>query len=315
MTKLTLTAIGDSQTTLTSAYNVPGWLTWTPQLVKLLVREGIDTRCRAFGIGGETTANFLARADVLHYYDAPAVVAINGGINDKTASVADATIQANLQALIKGAKFGVRGVGIGGGITVAGQADLPATGEVGDRLVVMTDTSTTGGVAAFHSSQAARIGGAGGSAQTVWECRYPGQTGERGWGRIATAATTPTHVDRIIVVGYGYENFTTGGDTPSTPVASRAALRADQQAAVTAENVTVSGRASVVYADVYTTMHDRIVAGTDLDFSSVAYDATKSWHQIQNDLHHNRYGHALVAQVCRAAMPNAWITELTEEAA
>lgn len=309
MTKQTITAIGDSQTTLTNAFNVPGFNTYTPQLAALLAREDVDARARAFGVGGEDTTQMLARADVLSFYDDPAVAIINGGINDKTAAVSDAAIQAGVQALIKCAKFGVRGVGIGSGTTVAGQANLPAAEEMGMRLVVLSDTSTTGGATAWHASLAATVAGTV-AGQTVWESVNPGQTGERGWHRIASASTAPTHCTRIIVVGYGYENFTTGGDTPSTPLASRAALRADQAAAVTAENVAVSGRASVVYADVHALMLARINAGKDPDFSAVAYDATASWHAIQNDLHHNTYGHSLVAQACRTAMPAAWLTEM-----
>lgn len=315
MTKQTITAIGDSQTTLYNAYNVPAWLIWAPQLARLIKREGYDVRARAFGNGGETAGQFLARADVISFYDTPFIVAINGGINDVATSVPTATTQANLQALIKAAKFGVKGSvnAVGnvatGGITVPDQTTLPKTAESGDRFVVLSDTSTTGGQAAYSTAHAATITGAV-TGQTVWECRYPGQVGERGWGRIATAATSPTHATRIVVVGYGYQNWTTGGDTPSTPLAANATLRASQAAAVTAENVTISGRASVVFADVYASMKARILAGTDPDFSTVTYDGTKDWHAIQNNLHHNAYGHALVAQTTRAAFPAAWLTEL-----
>ncbi|MDQ0241156.1 GDSL-type esterase/lipase family protein [Arthrobacter bambusae] len=309
MTKQTLTAIGDSQTTLLNAYQVPGFATWAAQLTRMLRREGYSIRTRAFGIGGERTDQFLARADAVSFYDTPLIVAINGGINDKLQSIADATIQANLQALIKVAKFGVRGDTnrIGSGVTVSGQASLPATANQGDRYVVLSDTSTTGGIGPVGLSQPAKISGTI-AGQTVWECAYPGQSGERGWYRIATNTTTPTACTRVLVIGYGYQNWTTGGDTPSTPLAANAALRADQQAAVTAENVLIGGNASVVFVDVYAAMLARINAGTDPDFSAVSYDATKSWHAVQNDLHHNSYGHALVAQFVRAAIPSSWLS-------
>jgi hypothetical protein len=85
-------------------------------------------------------------------------------------------------------------------------------------------------------------------------------------------------------------------------------VRNAQLAAVTAENVTVAGQPSVVFVDVYAFMRARIVAGTDLDFSVVAYDQTRSWHAQVNNQHYSAYGHALTAEACDLAARSAWPT-------
>lgn len=319
MSRKTIAWGGDSQSDFSVAYGVAAWATCGPRLATNLNREGYATRTRAFGKAGDTTTQLLARADALFFYDTPTVGVLYIGVNDPGASITQAQTQANIQALIKVLKHRAIGDGLGGGSSVAGQANLPSTGEPGQRYVVLADTSTTGGAAAQNSAQAATITGSvnpdsNGQKQTVWEYRHP-LAGEAGWGRVATAATAPTAVKKIIVVSTNYLNFTSGGDTPTTPYATYAPVRAAQQAAVAAENVNdTSGVATVVYADLYTLMKSRIAAGTDPDFSSVTYDQTRSWHYTSNNQHHSAYGHSLVAQAARAAMPNAWLPALLSAA-
>jgi hypothetical protein len=301
-----ITAIGDSQTDLLAGYGSRPTQRWTPTLAAML-----GARCRVFGKSGDTSTQALARADVLHMYETPDLGLIYIGVNDPGASISTATTQANVQAMVKVLKYGATGpgAGTGGPCTVADQTALPASGRPGQRYIVLADSSTTGGAAAWANGQTATVTGAGGSTQTVWECRYP-LAGEYGWGRVATATTAPTHCPRVVVVSTNYLNFTTGGDTLVTPYAAYATIRTALSAAVTAENVTVSGAASVVYADLYTFQKARIQAGTDLDFSAVSYDQTRSWHYTQNNQHHNPYGDQLVAQAVAAALPSAWTTAL-----
>jgi hypothetical protein len=310
----TLTSIGDSQTDYTAAYGVRASDTWTAVLAKLL---GDDWRGRGFGISGDTSAQNLARADVLFQYDAPEIAVIAIGVNDPGASITTSATQANVQALIMAAKHKVvgRGAGLGGGITVATAAALPAGGRLGERYIVLSDTSTTGGAAGFHPRHAATATGsvtADGNGQklAVWENRYP-LAGEAGWGRVAKTGAAPTlGANKIVVVPPPYRNFTTGGDTPSTPLAANAAVRGALTAAVAAEAVSVGGQPTVIYSDLYAFMQARIQAGTDPDFSTVAYDQAKSWHYISNNQHYSAYGHALEAQKVYADIVSNWASSL-----
>lgn len=191
-------------------------------------------------------------------------------------------------------------------------AALPPLGKLGQRYVVLNDNSSSGGAPAWRAQDHTTITGAGSGAQTVWEFRYD-QAGERGWGRVATNATAPFAgcCQRIVVTSTNYLNFTTGGDTPTSPFTSYANVRAAQRAAVTAENVAVGGKPSVVYADLYDFQKARIVAGTDPDFSTVSYDQSQSWHVAQNNQHHNAYGQQLVSAVNLNAITSAgWLPDL-----
>jgi hypothetical protein len=308
MTTATLAAIGDSQTDYAAGFGNRPTRNWTQVLGTLLTAAGQPAQVRGYGISGDTSTGVLGRADVLQMHETPNVALIHIGVNDPGNSITQATTQANIQAVIKSLKYGAvgAGAGLGTGVSVAGQANLPANGLPGQRYVVLTDTSTTGGMAAWATGQAATITGTvSGSGQAVWEYRYP-LAGEYGWGRVATATTAPTNCKRIVVVSTNYLNWTTGGDTLATPYASYVNVRAAQQAAVTAENVTVAGKPSVIYSDVYNFLRSRIVAGTDPDFSAVAYDQTRSWHYVLNNQHKSAYGHALDAQKLSSDILAAW---------
>jgi hypothetical protein len=262
-----------------------------------------------FGNAGDTSAQALARVADCFAYGRPDCAVVYVGVNDPGATITQAQTQANIQATVKALKHRAIGDGLSSGPTVAGQANLPATGKPGDRYVVLTDTSSTGGMAAFDATHHATITGAGGSAQTVWEYRYSA-AGELGWGRVATAATAPltdpngdpVGVKQIVVVSTNYKNFTAGGDTPATPEASYATVRAAQQAAATAET---GNGSTVTYADLYATQKALITSGAVPDFSTVAYDQTKSWHYKQDNQHHNAFGHGTVAQAVRALVAAA----------
>lgn len=311
MTRHTFAALGDSQTDDQNGWGIDGHRTWVPVLRELLVKQGANVRGRSFGVSGDTTTGALARVDDLVFYDTPDLAILYIGVNDPGNSISQVTTQANLQAMLKALKYGAAGTGLGTGVSVAGQANLPATGELGQRYVVLADTSSTGGAAAWHSSQAATITGAvASSGQAVWEFRR-NLAGETGWGRVAIATTTPTAVKRIAVVSTNYLDYSTGGDTPSTPYATYTPVRAAQQAAVSAENVPIGGVASVIYVDLYALQRSRIVAGTDPDASTAGFNAATSWHVADTNQHHNAYGHSLVAEAVLEALPSAWVTALS----
>lgn len=310
MTRKTLTVIGDSQTDYENGFGVLPRDTWAGNLGRGLRGAGKDVQVRAFGVSGDTSTNVLDRFAAMFLYDTPEIAGIYIGVNDPGNAITQATTQLNIEAAIMALKHGAKGDGLDSGIYVAGQASLPATGTFGQRLVVLSDTSTTGGAAAWHSSHATTITGSA-TGPTVWEYRQP-QAGENGWGRVAKATTAPTVVDKIFVVTANYLNFTTGGDSTGTPYANYTTVRAAQAAAVAAQNVTVHGTASVVLVDLYTFQRSRIVAGTDPDFKNVAYDQTRSWHVADTNQHHSMYGHALVAQAVQSAFPSAWLTDLDD---
>lgn len=303
---LTITVGGDSQSAHNAGYSVRPSDFWPSTLADLTGQRGVPAQARTFGVPGDTSTQLVARADVLQMYGTPDIGIIQIGVNDPGASISQATTQANIQALIKSLKFAAVGATSlpGSGFVVAGQGNLPTTGRRGDRYVVTADTSTTGGTAAWSPAHAATITGTA-AGQTVWEFRY-GLAGEAGWGRIATNTTTPTACKRIVVLSTNYLNYSTAGDTPTTPYAANTAVRAAQQAAVTAENVTVTGRPTVIYADLYTLQRGLITAGTIPDFSATGYDPTRSWHWTDLNQHHSLYGHQLAAQACDTAIAAAW---------
>lgn len=331
MTRKTIAVMGDSQTDVISSV-ADAWNVHGPVLSRILRHEGYkDYRTRVFGTAGDTTTQMLARAGRMFYFDTAEVggivtnfvdiAYIYGGVNDPGASITSATTTLNLRAMILMLKHGAKGDERSPIISVATQASLPYSGAIGRRYVVLSDTSTTGGVAASHTYEAATITGTvASSGPSVWEYRNP-LAGELGWGRIAVSSTAPTVVKKIIVVSTNYLNWTTGGDTPAggtpsgAPYSSYPAVRIAQQAAVTAEAVTIGGVPTVVYADLFNFQKSRILAGTDPNFSAdttivpmVAYDQTKSWHVFQNNQHHEAYGHSLVAQCVRNAIPSAWLS-------
>ncbi|WP_235010560.1 hypothetical protein [Arthrobacter sp. SLBN-112] len=145
-----------------------------------------------------------------------------------------------------------------------------------------------------------------GQKLAVWENRYP-LAGEAGCGRVAKTGAAPTkETSRIVIIPPPYRNFTTGGDTLSTPDANNGEVRAALQAAVAAEAFSAGGKPTVLYSDLYAFLKARITGGTDPDFSTVAYDQTKSWHYTQNNQHYSAYGHALEGQKVTADMVSAW---------
>lgn len=211
--------------------------------------------------------------------------------------------QAMTQAFCKAMKYGVRNVTVGifRAAWIAGQAALPANAEAGQRLIVLDDTSATGGMAAAESWEHARIAGdySAAAVQSVWECRTP-QAGEAGWGRVAvtgTAAFTGCCA-QIVVVSTNYLNWTSGGDTVGAPSAVNAAVRVLSLAAATAE--------AVAYSDLWSFQSGLIIAGETTQGSN-------SWHAIANNQHHNAYGHDTVARATVAAITaqQGWLSALS----
>lgn len=307
--------IGDSQTDLRSSYGVMATDMWSNILCQMLNAAGCSIQPRVFGTSGNTTAQMLARSDVMFLYGLPSIAFIYGGVNDPGNSINAAGTQANIQALCKSLKYGAcgRGEGLGGGVSVAGEVNLPAGGRPGQRYVVMADTSANGGASKNHPNQHDTITGVGGGVQTVWEYRNK-QGGEAGWGRVAIS-TTPAFtqgVSKIIVLSTNYLNFTSGGDNynvtaqSGTQNSTNAGVRVAVKAAAIAENV--------LYCDLYAFQSMLIYGGVfeGQPVSSETNQSSASWHVGNTDQHHNAYGHETVARAVFSTIysQNGWIQNL-----
>lgn len=305
-----LTAIGDSQTAWDAGFAVRPSDMWPAVCAEHLGSEWI---ARGFGISGDRTDQVLARIDAAQMHEVPTVAVPAVAVNDPGNQTTTQTRQ-NLQASVQSLRHRAvgRGAGYGTGVTVATPSALPADGRLGERYVVMTDDSTTGGAAGWNTEHAANITGSvaadtNGFKLAVWENRYP-LAGEYGWGRVAKtgSAPSPFGVKKIMIVAPPYRNFTTAGDTPSSPSSANAVIRQAQQDAVIAENTVVGGEPSVIFCDLYSFMRQRIVDGKDPDFTVVSYDQARSWHWTINNQHYSAYGHALQAQKVAADIRATW---------
>lgn len=268
------------------------------QLARLLRLAGYRVRVRNFGRSGRTTAvgsaNMGTRFVEAFQFDAnpPAIGIVWGGANDPGNGISTAQTTTNLRAILMGWKFGATAI-------VAGQASLPATGQVGERQVVLADTSANGGAAQVAVSIGlATIAGAYTDGPSVWECRSCA-AGELGWGRVATSETTATHISRLVVVGMQWLNYD-GGDTLATAYAAY-----DDSTGVRKAQIDAAAAEGAVYADVYAEMASRIEDGTETQNSY-------SWHVENGNQHINEHGAAIVAKVvfdAISAQPG-WLAEL-----
>lgn len=100
MARKTISCIGDS---LTDGVN-PYWGTsgadcWPHVLQTELRASERDVICRNFGVGGNTTAQMLARIGQASFYDTPSVGVIYGGANDPGSGINSATTTSNIVAM------------------------------------------------------------------------------------------------------------------------------------------------------------------------------------------------------------------------
>lgn len=222
--------------------------------------------------------------------------------------------QQNLQALAKIAKYGVKGLfaGTGQSVTVWNTSQLPSKSQIGSRLVVMQDNSTTGGCKNYQFSTNATIIGdySASIKQSVWECRNS-QAGELGWSRVAINST-PSFSDgcqNVVIVTPNYQNWSTGGDNYNTITSTGTQYTSYvpiRQAAKDAANAE-----SVLLCDLYDYQSKLIYAsnnGTTLFNGTIIYPETTqgsfTWHYIDGNQHHNEYGHYTVANAVFLILKN-----------
>jgi len=268
------------------------------QLAKMMRLSGYSVRVRNLGRSGRTTAvgsaNMGTRFVEAFQFDAnpPAIGIVWGGANDPGNGISTAQTTTNLRAILMGWKFGATAI-------VAGQANLPATGQIGERRVVLADTSANGGAAQVATSIGlAAIAGAYTDGPSVWECRSCA-AGELGWGRVATSETSATHISRLVVVGMHYLNYS-GGDTVSAAYAAY-----DDATGVRKAQIDAAAAEGAVYADVYADMSGRIEDGSETQNSF-------SWHVEDGNQHINEHGAAIVAKVVFDAISaqTGWLAAL-----
>lgn len=306
---------GDSQSQA-SGTNCFARETYPHVLARLLTDRSAPFRERNFALSGASTPGYVLNSiQNGNIYGIPDMAFVNSGVNDPP-TVSKAETQAALEKVILAYKFEVMGGALRtpdgrwtntdttNGVVVAGPDDLPRGGTPGQRYIVSTDDSSTGGITANPDDpdQHPTITGAGSNKITVWECRYP-IAGEFGWGRVAKGSTTPFACKRIGVISTPYLNISNGdnleGRTPTgEPYKYYAEVREAQQAAVTAQAVNVGGLPSVVYIDLYGFLKKRIEDGLDPDDSG-GYTAARNWHRGAGNQHLNAYGHRLVAECCQ----------------
>lgn len=224
-----------------------------------------------------------------------------------------------------------RGRQILGPSAVNEPSQLPIRGNQGARIVVLKDNAASSGATppawmVEKGLAVANVGEAGGGGLSVWECRNP-HAGEYGWGRVHLSGEAPsarwTNANGeslppfiFCIDGSHYLNYTnTEGDTPSARYAQNAAIREATRTAIEAELATVSGLPTLIRTNLYGFERRRITGSaggytsavaTDPNFSSdtsivptVAYEQARSWHfhleGTTNNVHHNNYGHGIVA--------------------
>lgn len=317
-------AFGDSLT-LSGRYQLRPSDHWSSIVVDRINATTGDVVLRNFGEGGGNTGSAAGSALAIipariaeFGVAAPWLATIAYGINDPGAAINQATTQANLEAAIMAVKHGAVGY-------VAAETSLPAWRKPGDRFVVATDGSSTGGCAApSGSGLTARITGSQ-SGPTVWECRFGG-AGVNSWGRIAIATTAPLWCQRIIVVGTTYHNYpSNAGDnvawsgyalsafayTEGTSTVSGSAavtfatysgIRAAQAAAVNAQdNGDSAGK--VVFCNLYEYVSRRISEGLDTQGSGLNHFSGPG----ANNIHWSALGHGVAADaVLQSAKTAGW---------
>lgn len=331
--------LGDSLTFNEAIPDTPIYEQWPTVLQGFLQALGCSIRLRNLAKAGATSANsdgdMLYKAQIVRTFppDTCALGLIFIGANDPGAGITTADTLANIKAAIKLLKYGCLSV-------VADQTALPAvlhavsgrTVQAGDRAVVLADGSSKGGAVVSSNVPAPpRIGGAGGGAQSVWQCVAP-IAGENGWVRIALEGNATSlaadYCPRVVVVSMQYQNFaasaadnndvTTGkaytegtstdSANPAVVFASYATLRTGaQQLAVLAESVYgLPAGGGVIYADIYSALSRWIKNGNDVQGSA-------AWHAAAGNQHFNANGNGIAAQAILDAIVTqqpGWIAAL-----
>lgn len=309
--KVRAVAIGDS---ITHNYTtgVKSNEFWPHQVQELLAQDSIgvtNVLWRNLGISGNTSTQVLNRihsvfqwreggTDVQPTFNVPDLAVVMIGVNDPGNAISGATTQANIEAIIRCLLNRVEGV-------VATEAALPTVDNdtaiipLGTRYWVIADGSTTGGVAdadgPFYGvtsvQQPARVAGPIASVKpasattngAVWIKRRHA-AGADGWARIADDYTRG--VKHVLVLSTHFVPT----ETPASPDSTYAAVRVNQQAAVTA-CAAIAGIAGLEvdrcsYFNHWTKFAADVTSGVIASMNDLVYTA--------GDAHYNAEGQRLL---------------------
>lgn len=197
------------------------------------------------------------------------------------------------QALVKTLKYAVKGKVDDVAVSVWGQSSLPTDARIGDRYLVYSDNSTTGGNRNISGNMNPTITGdySASPIQSVWEYRNS-RAGESGWGRVAIAGTPAFSdgVKDVIIVSANYLNYTTGGDNYPSVYSPYANLRTAQANAATNEGV--------YFCNLYDYQR-KLITGGIFEGNTLVQEVTQGsfdWHYADGNQHYNSYGNQLVAR-------------------
>lgn len=239
-----------------------------PEVVASSLRAmNYSVKARNFGVGGNTTNQMLGRISQLWWFDIPVIAVIEGGVNDPGAATTVNGSGATTTAVpVQSGKCAALA---GGYITIGSDT----------RLVASCSTDTANLVTALS----------GAPANTTAVTLATQRNIEAMIDALRAAGVTYVMVDSV-----HYLNFTSGGDTTSTPYATYAPVQAAQLAAATSR--------SAAFCDIHEAFRQRIVTGQDAAGSN-------SWHAFANNQHLNAYGQKLSGQfelACIQAQPG-WL--------
>jgi hypothetical protein len=212
-----------------------------------------------------------------------------------------AQLTASQQALVKVLKYGVKGKVDDVAVSVWNQSSLPTNSRIGDRYLVHSDNSTTGGNSNISGDMNPTITGDYSAApiQSVWEYRNS-RAGVSGWGRVAIAGTPAFSdgVENVIIVSANYLNYSTGGDNFPSVFTDYANLRVAQANAAANE--------SVFFCNLYDYMR-KLITGGVFEGTTLVPEVTQGsfdWHYANGNQHHNSYGNQLVARAILLTISN-----------
>jgi hypothetical protein len=189
-----------------------------------------------------------------------------------------AQLTASQQALVKVLKYGVKGKVDDVAVSVWNQSSLPINSRIGDRYLVHSDSSTTGGNVNISGDMNPTIIGdySASPIQSVWEYRNS-RSGELGWGRVAIAGTSAFSdgVSNVIIVSANYLNYASNGDNFPSVFAPYADLRVAQSNAATNEGV--------YFCNLYDYMR-KLITGGVFEGTTLVPEVTQGyfdWHYLK----------------------------------
>jgi lysophospholipase L1-like esterase len=289
-----IACIGDSYS-WNYTLGVPSIYFWPAKLQTKLNAAGARVLCRNFGISGNTTGQMLARVACMTQIDVPDIGIVYGGTNDLQYA---STVQASPTPTST-----VFAVASGFGTNYKAGTYLTVGGVSAKILSVATDTITltaplTGGAPAAGTAVA---------IDTQTNLTVIGQT-------VAAAQAAAGKQPRIIVSGQHYMNFSTGGDTHSTPTASGVTLRGLQSAAATAVNgyVTGSFTTQCVFVNHWSFMDGLIQNSTPVDGVTFTQGDFK-WHVLDQNTHPSAIGGSVLGQSYYTSIvaQSGWLSALS----